>query len=54
MSASGQTQPFGILISMSEAEGRPDVTGPKADVAILMSEPEAKADVVSATAHDRV
>ena len=54
MSPSGQERPFGIPNSMSAAGGRPDVIGPKADVAAWMSAVGGIADVNFETAYDRV
>ena len=54
MAALGHKPPCGALPSMSAAGGRPDVTGPEADIAILMSAVEGGADINFATAHDRV
>jgi hypothetical protein len=48
-----QHRPFGIPNSMSAAECRPDVIGPKAEVAARMSAVEGGPDVISATAQDR-
>ena len=53
MSALGQKPPCGASAAMSASEGRPDMRGPKADVATSMSAPEGIADMIVATVHDR-
>ena len=50
----GQTRPCGAPAAMSEAGGEADITGSKADVAILMSVPGGRADVNFGAAYDRV
>ena len=54
MTAMGHKPPCGASALMSASEGRPDVTGQKADMAVLMSVVEGGADIIFVTAHDRV